>query len=195
MPMGVYDRSTSKPRKDIINMVGRRYGRLSVLSLDSVIDGGIDRIWNCVCDCGNHITMRGQALRSERIKSCGCYKRERMSNMTKKAPGEAARNSIYFRYRSIAKRRGLSFELSKEELFTLVDSPCFYCGSLPSNISKSEHNNGDYIYNGIDRKNNLIGYRVDNCVPCCIICNRAKREMPYDEFIYWIHDLIEHNSK
>lgn len=177
-------------RKDAIDMVGKRYGKLIVISLDSILPKSVDRIWNCDCDCGNHVKMRGAILRRGLTKSCGCYKRERMSNMTKKNLGEAAKNSIYFRYRAGAKRRGIVFDLSREDIFSLIDSSCFYCGNPPNNVSKSEHRNGDYIYNGIDRKDNKLGYSLDNCVPCCIVCNRAKREMSYDEFMSWIERMV-----
>jgi hypothetical protein len=50
----------------------------------------------------------------------------------------------------------------------------------------------DFRYNGIDRIHNDIGYVEYNCVPCCIICNRAKNSMPYEDFVDWIDNLIDH---
>ena len=41
----------------------------------------------------------------------------------------------------------------------------------------------DFLYNGIDRKDNNIGYIIENCVSCCGICNRMKMDMSYDDFL------------
>jgi hypothetical protein len=41
-------------------------------------------------------------------------------------------------------------------------------------------------YGGIDRKDNTIGYVVGNVVPCCIVCNRAKMDLPYEAFLAWL---------
>ena len=54
---------------------GERYGRLVAVrpteqrSAKSVI-------WECLCDCGNTITVRATMLKSGHTTSCGCVKRE-----------------------------------------------------------------------------------------------------------------------
>jgi hypothetical protein len=42
------------------------------------------------------------------------------------------------------------------------------------------------VYNGIDRKNNRLGYFSANVVSCCVVCNKAKRTMPYEEFVAYL---------
>lgn len=63
------------------NLAGERFGRLLVLgrSENDWIDKNERRYprWDCVCDCGNKITARADALRSGHTKSCGCYKRKK----------------------------------------------------------------------------------------------------------------------
>jgi 5-methylcytosine-specific restriction endonuclease McrA len=44
----------------------------------------------------------------------------------------------------------------------------------------------EYTYSGIDRLDNAIGYEPPNCVPCCDICNLAKRDMSYGAFVAWM---------
>ncbi len=53
--------------KDII---GKRYGKLVVLSLSGRNDKG-RYVWECLCDCGNKIISSSQYLGS-RKNSCGC---------------------------------------------------------------------------------------------------------------------------
>lgn len=86
----------------------------------------------------------------------------------------------------LAKVKNHKINISYKDWHLLSKKNCYYCGSLPSNIIKSKHNNGDFIYNGIDRLNSNLGYELNNCVPCCKKCNRAKSDMTEREFIEWI---------
>lgn len=64
-----------------IDLTGRRFGRISVISLASTrrYPGGraYSKLWNCVCDCGTRKQIEGGNLRDGRIVSCGCYRIER----------------------------------------------------------------------------------------------------------------------
>jgi DNA-directed RNA polymerase subunit RPC12/RpoP len=101
----------------------------------------------------------------------------------KKEYGYASKRQLLGVYKLSAKKRNIEFKLSNEEFFKLTQQPCYYCGKELSMSIKSKYNNGDYIYNGIDRINNNIGYIIENCVPCCNICNIAKSDNTYEEFI------------
>lgn len=80
-------------------------------------------------------------------------------------------------YKSGANRRGISFDLSKEEFLTFWRQPCFYCNSDIETI-------------GIDRIDSNLGYRIDNIVPCCAICNTMKLALPRDIFIEHCHKIV-----
>lgn len=65
--------------KDLTNM---RFGRLVVCDRaeDNISNSGYRTVmWNCVCDCGNHTTVRAKCLNSGVTKSCGCLARELVS--------------------------------------------------------------------------------------------------------------------
>lgn len=165
----------SCPECSLINIEGNRYGKLLVIKRD--IKFGGDWGWLCLCDCGNTSVVRMSSLRNGNTSSCGCsiYKQY----------GEAARNSLYNDYVQEAKPRNLVFSLSRELFNELTSSNCFYCGVEPRQIKKAKNNNGDYIYNGIDRKDNNEGYTPENCLPCCGNCNRAKRTLSFEDFMEW----------
>lgn len=38
--------------------------------------GSLIKIWECKCDCGNIVFVKEGLLKSERTKSCGCYKKD-----------------------------------------------------------------------------------------------------------------------
>lgn len=58
----------------IIDLSGNKYGKLFVISFAKVEKG--DAFFNCRCDCGNEIIVRGSSLKSGKTKSCGCLKFE-----------------------------------------------------------------------------------------------------------------------
>lgn len=57
------------------DIVGNRYGRLTVLSINGRSKCGHTK-WLCLCDCGNTVTVDRCNLISGGTVSCGCYRRE-----------------------------------------------------------------------------------------------------------------------
>jgi hypothetical protein len=58
----------------LIDLTGKQYGRLTVLSKAESGDGRTR--WNCKCDCGNELIVHGLNLKKGRTKSCGCLNKE-----------------------------------------------------------------------------------------------------------------------
>ena len=58
-----------------VDLVGQRFGRLTVLEECGRQGGGV--VWRCQCDCGNITEVRSNHLRRGAIVSCGCYNREK----------------------------------------------------------------------------------------------------------------------
>ena len=52
------------------NLVGQRFGKLTVLQKAETNDEGT--FWLCQCDCGNQKKIKGRYLRLGETKSCGC---------------------------------------------------------------------------------------------------------------------------
>lgn len=170
------------------DITGNRYNKLLVTSLAYIRKGS--SFWNCKCDCGNEKIINIRSLNNGHTQSCGCLKKIGI----KLEKGVASFNTLFYAYQKSAKRRNISFVLTEEEFKSLTLLPCFYCGKEPSQIYKSnKYGNGNYIYNGIDRVNNSLGYILDNCVPCCGICNRAKDVMTKEEFLNWIETVYAHS--
>lgn len=65
-----------------IDETGNRYGRLTVIELyDPAKHGPYARrsetaLWYCRCDCGEHVLVRGDSLRRNATRSCGCLRRD-----------------------------------------------------------------------------------------------------------------------
>lgn len=165
---------------------GNRYGRLQVIERAGMQENG-DATWLCICDCGESVEVRGTSLRQGKVKSCGCLHSEQ-----KLAEGEAAFNNVFLSYQRSAKRRGISWQITREQARRLFQEECYYCGALPGNVHQNPTLNGDYQYNGIDRVDNEAGYSIENVVACCKFCNYAKADRTVEEFEEWAARLY-HN--
>ena len=81
----------------IKDMVGKRFGRLTVLSrAENNVHG--QAMWRCVCECGQETVCSGGNLRSGRSKSCGCVSREKTVLRNLKHMG-STRNHVERLYR------------------------------------------------------------------------------------------------
>jgi len=99
-------------------------------------------------------------------------------------PDVAALNALVRSYQGGATRRGHAFKLSLGECIFLFNSNCYYCGAEPANIKRS--GTGRYVYNGIDRVENDVGYVGTNVVACCSACNYAKGTRGLPEYLEWV---------
>jgi hypothetical protein len=60
---------------NFIDLTGQRFGRWTVLSISGKNLVG-QLYWDVLCDCGEHRTVAGHALRYRQTQSCGCLSRE-----------------------------------------------------------------------------------------------------------------------
>jgi len=137
---------------------------------------------NLCLDCGRTLTdeIRAKGKHDKPLRRCiPCYEKlvkqeskrpERERNF--KAEAFANKHVIWNHYVKGAKKRGISFSLSKSLFQELIMKSCFYCDYY----KESE-------VNGIDRLNNQEGYIEENVVPCCETCNVLKGSQHPQEFI------------
>lgn len=171
---------------------GDRYGRLVILGIDRQ-DKHRNNIYKCRCDCGNITFVRGNGLTSGNTKSCGCLSSE--VKRSKRLPkDQGVINHIILQYKRHARDRGLSWNLTYEQVANLIQQPCFYCGAERSNHKVTKNCKEGYDHNGIDRIDSSIGYEPSNVVPCCKICNYAKSDMKQKDFIEWAHRVAHHTE-
>lgn len=113
--------------------------------------------------------------------------------------GEAGFRQLLNQYRQSARQRSIEFGLTREKFRALTSQPCSYCGAepearfVPSGRSEEAQRHGTYVYSGVDRTDNDLGYTEKNCVPCCSVCNYRKKASDKDEFLGWIRKVYEHS--
>lgn len=57
--------------RPILNLTGRKFGRLTVRNLSGVSKHG-NAVWLCSCRCGNTLLVVSASLRNGNTRSCGC---------------------------------------------------------------------------------------------------------------------------
>lgn len=147
-----------------------------------------------LCECGSPYKLRNtnSAVSPEEYRCSRCKRRALVLD-------HIGERYLMKRIRSNAVEAGREFELTLEWLIVKCHEPCHYCGRVDTN-SVTVRSKTDvpllenFRYNGLDRIDNSIGYRPENCVPCCVVCNRAKNSMPYAEFTQWIQDMVQYQS-
>lgn len=55
-----------------INLIGQKYGKLTVLEETDMRTNSRGTIWKCLCDCGNICYVSTNHLRTGNTQSCGC---------------------------------------------------------------------------------------------------------------------------
>lgn len=177
------------------DLSGKTFGQLTVLCLKEI---KIDKLnknnyyYDCLCSCGNRTVRKSTGLQNGTSKSCGCLQLKFASQLNKKGFGEASVNSVYGQYRAKSKKYKIPFDISREDFLFISQQNCHYCGKTPSNKKRSNYDNGDFVYSGIDRIIPSKGYTIENTVPCCIQCNVSKLDYSQQEFYSWIDRVYNH---
>jgi hypothetical protein len=68
-------------KKTRIDLTGKQYEYLIVLEFAGTTKWGA-ATWFCRCRCGKETIVEGKNLRSGNTKSCGCYQRQKTSNLS-----------------------------------------------------------------------------------------------------------------
>jgi len=171
-------------RKDY---VGKRFGRLTVQSVDETLSAALDGRKHCVlhlnckCDCGKELVVKANALNNGQ-KSCGCYRKE----LTAEDNRISSATTLYKVYAKNAANRMLPFDLSLSEFMHIAGQKCHYCGALPntqgSYCDRVQDRSKAFPATGVDRKDAKLGYSLENCVSACSSCNLSKQSMTYDDY-------------
>ena len=189
---------------NVINIIGKKFGKLLVLTQLEERGKSGQIYYECKCDCGNIHKTSGHSIRSGRSKSCGCSKKE---YIPKTYNLDREEQILIQLYKSTVEKRAknknwnniIDFDFFK----ILSYSNCFYCGTKPimkvcdrkKNKEKTKISETKIMVNGIDRKDSSIGYTKHNSVSCCKHCNTAKNDMNIEDFKNWIKKIYEYNFK
>lgn len=159
-------------------------------------------LWLFKCECGNLVEAPASDVKLKRKTSCGCVQKKHRENcgnrlriINTKPNKDGPLSKLFGNYKRAAEKRNYKWFLSKEQFKTLILNNCFYCGHPPSSeifIARKKTQDNVLIYNGVDRKNNIEDYTLENCVSCCYVCNKMKMDLDYNTFINQITKINKH---
>jgi 5-methylcytosine-specific restriction endonuclease McrA len=149
-----------------IDLAGKKFGRLTAIKKSDKVGKRGEIMWECVCDCGNTVTVLGRSIRDLKTISCGCYQSE-IATRNHTIHGQS--KTVEYR-RAVANRRrekkiifdaGWTGEMehSLRKLFPF----CVVCGQS-NNLST------DHVY-PLTFGNGLM---PGNAVTLCSTCNSRK---------------------
>jgi hypothetical protein len=192
--------------------IGTQVGKVKIIAFDRAEEKK-DRFiyyYKYECICGNIETAPKHSLlssirRNKNTYCCSKCRKDKLSDWAKKAcvrytdHVEAKCSILFSNYRSKSKMKNWNFKLTFDEFKTLVTSNCYYCNLEPNKCridnAKSRQGISRIYFNGVDRINSSEGYIISNVVPCCEDCNKAKRNLEYNQFLDLIKRIYEYRIK
>lgn len=123
----------------LIDLTGQKFGRLTVIKR-APNKGDIVQ-WECKCECGNQVIVRGECLRKGNTKSCGCLKKQiiyeqKCINLERQTFGDLT-----------VLKKATQEEIFNNTNITTKDSSAYWwvqcnCGSLPFIVRGKDLRNG-----------------------------------------------------
>lgn len=153
-------------------MIGKKFGKWVILDRLPARYGKATK-WLCRCECGVVKEIDGNSMRRGDSKSCGCeLKLQPYEYLYKILLNNIRLHRIY-----------IKVELTLEQFLTFTTRKnCEYC-NVPIRWSEKNIRGGKVTGYNLDRKDNSIGYTLENCVVCCKRCNIAKfNHFTYEEW-------------
>jgi hypothetical protein len=172
--------------KNRLAFVGFENSIYKVLSFDHEKNKSL--YYKCRCKkCGNESIVRKDNITKKDLKCCINCKGNGVV-----PSAQSPINAYRYHYKNGAKSRGFDWKLSDSEFDTIIKQPCHYCGALPKpiqSLKRYTHVEEEICVNGIDRIDSTKSYIIDNCVPCCAMCNRMKSDYNLTDFITHVRKI------
>ena len=146
--------------RSIINLTGKRFGRLTVIKHIGSGSGGHAR-WLCECDCGKQRYVYGYNLRNGTTKSCGCLNREHIVRST--TTHGKSNSSIYNIWKGMINRCYRKTAQHYDNYGGRGISVCDEWRASFQNFDRWAMNNGYCEGLSIDRIDNDSNYCPENC--------------------------------
>lgn len=145
----------------IKDISGQQFSYLTVIGRNPVNTNNGKPRWNCVCVCGNNVTIASSNLISGSQKSCGCWRKENMS-ISRKTHGES-KTPEYNAWVSMKKR---CYNDTSENYINYGGRGIEVCERWKDSYENFIEDMGHRPTNShsLERKENNSNYGPDNCV-------------------------------
>lgn len=170
--------------------IGKTFGAITVIDINSETYNKENQVkrtyFNCKCNrCGNKTIIRSDrfSLNSKYTpKSCTSCINNLQKEIAEKKYKILETKWLRGRINSIksnAKTRNINIEINNDTIESIINKQCYYCG--------------DDFAKGIDRLDSSKSYSIENCVPCCYVCNRMKNKYSKDLFLEKVYKIYKNH--
>jgi hypothetical protein len=178
--MGIVLKTNSK------NLIGKRFGKLTIIDIICSHSKGRGYIWKCKCDCGNITEAYTAKLNGGRKKSCGCLLSGEGHYMWTGYKGMSGYAWLKIKNRSKTENR--EFTITASDIWNLYEKQNRKCALSGEKITFEHDENGILCGEqtaSLDRIDSKKGYTLDNVQWVHKDLNIMKMDMIQDNFIYW----------
>lgn len=158
-----------------LDLIGKTFNYLTVIEEVEVYENNPKKetYYKCLCKCGNYKVVKAVKLKSEEIKSCGCFKKGNQGK-TYKGIGLLS-GSFWSRIKKNAKKRKIRLELTINEAYEKFNGFCYISGLPISFIDKTA---------SLDRIDSKRHYQIDNIGWVHKYINTIKWTYSINELLY-----------
>ena len=172
-----------------------------VVALEAIGNKNGDKIWKCICDCGNICEKRKshlmRSLKGLRL-SCGCLSRRHKNEHPNWQGFGEIHKTHWTKIKNNAKRRrsgSIDFDVSIEyiwNLFLKQDRKCSITG-IPLTFANTWH---DHLSTAsLDRIDSSKGYVEGNVQWVHKAINKMKTDFSQEDFIKWCEVVVNHQKE
>lgn len=175
-----------------IDLTDKIFGKLIVIK-DTGKRKSRRPIWLCRCECGQEVEVLGKYLLVGDTKSCGCFSK---CNAHNRQGYKGLGQSYVYCVKSNAKRRGIPFNLSAEELYLKLEEQSFRCKISDVDIVLCDNYRDQYTNQtaSLDRIDNSKGYTLDNVQWVHKTVNIMRNKLSIQDFLEWCNLISRNNN-
>lgn len=145
----------------LLNITGHKFGKLQVIRLAQ--KEGVQRKWECMCECGKEVLVSTGHLRSGHTKSCGCISAELLHTRNFKH-GQGSRKRKTREYSSWKEMKKRCYQVNSKNYKWYGSKGVTVCATWIDDFPQFFADMG-LCPDGyeLDRIDNSKGYSPDNC--------------------------------
>ena len=161
------------------DLTGQVFGRLTVLEDMGRIHGYV--LWRCLCDCGNIVDVISGNLQNGNTQSCGCYKREQLSETQSGEKSHFWKGGIT--PLSQAVRTCIRYKEWRTAIFQRDNFTCIHCNDSTGGNLIAHHLN---LFSDIMKEHNITTleeaiqcealWSTNNGITLCIECHEREHQ-------------------
>lgn len=170
------------------NLTNKRLGLLIGQKLSNKTDKHGNKYWECLCDCGNTVTVVYSELISGRKNNCGCIKHPKGNKHKSWSGCKDISGSFWCRIKASAKLRNIPFDITIEQAWEILQKQ-EYKSYLSGKLLYLPKASNDYHTGNctasLDRIDSGKGYTIDNVSWVHKDENLIKGGHSVEELLYW----------